>query len=248
MVSDVHGNLTAYEAVLADIEQRGITRVINLGDVVGKGPRGAECIALTQQRCEVTVRGNWDENLGVDQEVSPSKLWWRDRLSEDDRRWLRELPFHHDIVLSGRRVRMFHASAEGVFTRVRPQHTEDEFRGMFAATEATGDGPLPTVAVYGDVHQAYVSVRFGLTLVNVGSVGNALDEPQAAYVILEGVPGDDVTWPFGIQVVRLAYDLERELREAAALGNPLQEAYAMELRHAIFRKTAARQGLIAPLH
>lgn len=40
VVSDVHGNLTAFEAVLADIDARGITRVVNLGDVVGKGPRG----------------------------------------------------------------------------------------------------------------------------------------------------------------------------------------------------------------
>ena len=56
VVSDVHGNLTAYEAVLADIDARGITRVVNLGDVVGKGPRGAACVALTQERCEATVR------------------------------------------------------------------------------------------------------------------------------------------------------------------------------------------------
>ena len=58
-ISDVHGNLTAYRAVLADIASRGITRVINLGDIVGKGPRGAECTALTRARCEATVRGNW---------------------------------------------------------------------------------------------------------------------------------------------------------------------------------------------
>ncbi len=41
VISDVHGNLTALEAVLADIDTRGITRVFNLGDVIGKGPRGS---------------------------------------------------------------------------------------------------------------------------------------------------------------------------------------------------------------
>ncbi len=60
VISDVHGNVTALEAVLADIEARGITRVLNLGDVVGKGPRGSEAIKLTRETCEVTVRGNWD--------------------------------------------------------------------------------------------------------------------------------------------------------------------------------------------
>ena len=59
VISDVHGNVTALEAVLADIEARGITRVLNLGDVVGKGPRGAEAIKRTRDTCEVTVRGNW---------------------------------------------------------------------------------------------------------------------------------------------------------------------------------------------
>jgi predicted phosphodiesterase len=44
VISDIHGNVTALRAVLADIEARGITRVVNLGDVVGKGPRGSEAV------------------------------------------------------------------------------------------------------------------------------------------------------------------------------------------------------------
>lgn len=65
IISDVHGNLTAYRAVLDDLERRGITRVLNLGDLVGKGPRGAECIELTQERCEVTVP-----------RCTPRLAWW----------------------------------------------------------------------------------------------------------------------------------------------------------------------------
>ena len=61
LISDVHGNLTALEAVLADIDARGITRILNLGDYVGKGPRGADVIELCQDRCEVNIRGNWDD-------------------------------------------------------------------------------------------------------------------------------------------------------------------------------------------
>ncbi len=60
VLSDVHGNLTAFEAVLADIEARGITRVFNLGDVVGKGPRGSEAIALHPR----AVRGDGARQLG----------------------------------------------------------------------------------------------------------------------------------------------------------------------------------------
>ena len=50
IISDVHGNVTALEAVLADIQARGITRVVNLGDVIGKGPRGSERYGWSVQR------------------------------------------------------------------------------------------------------------------------------------------------------------------------------------------------------
>ncbi|WP_275693226.1 metallophosphoesterase [Nocardioides sp. TF02-7] len=63
LISDVHGNLTALEAVLADIEARGIERVLNLGDYVGKGPRGREVVDRCRERCEVNLLGNWDDFL-----------------------------------------------------------------------------------------------------------------------------------------------------------------------------------------
>ena len=47
LISDVHGNLTALEAGLADIDARGISRIFNLGDYVGKGPRGREAVSYT---------------------------------------------------------------------------------------------------------------------------------------------------------------------------------------------------------
>ncbi|GAB3811728.1 hypothetical protein GCM10028820_03450 [Tessaracoccus terricola] len=63
LISDVHGNLTALEAVLADIAARGITRVLNLGDTAGKGPRGEAAVRRCREVCEVNVRGNWDDFL-----------------------------------------------------------------------------------------------------------------------------------------------------------------------------------------
>lgn len=63
VISDLHGNLTALQTVLADVDARGISRIVNLGDNVGKSPHGREVIALCQQLCEVNVRGNWDDFL-----------------------------------------------------------------------------------------------------------------------------------------------------------------------------------------
>ena len=113
LISDVHGNLTALEAVLADIDSRGITRIFNLGDYVGKGPRGREVVALCQERCEVNLLGNWDDFVpDPDREFQNDDLtWWNDELGPGQGAWLRGLDFNHDFWLSGRRVRLFHAKS-----------------------------------------------------------------------------------------------------------------------------------------
>lgn len=244
VVSDVHGNLTAYEAVLGDIDRRGIERIVNLGDFVGKGPRGADVVELSRDRCQVNVRGNWDDFLpGDPQAFSEPIRWWRDELKPEQLAWLAVLPLSHDLLLSGRRVRLFHASASSVHTRVRFRHTEAEFHGMFATTALTGDGPPPSVVGYGDIHDTYLEVRQGRTLFNAGSVGNALDEPTAAYVVLEGVLGSPEPAPFGIQFARVPYDIEAEIAVARERGMPEVEEYAVELREGVYRGVwRGRQG------
>jgi protein phosphatase len=233
VVSDVHGNLTAYQAVLADIDARDITRIVNLGDVVGKGPRGAECVRLTRERCEATVQGNWEAFLSTGAD-GPAAWWW-DRLDPDQQLWLAGLPFHHDLVLSGRRVRMLHASPQGVFSRVSYRHTPEQYAGMFVNTEHTGAGPEPTCVLYGDIHGTYLEGDDNQTLVNVGSVGNPLDATTASYVVLEGVADSPAPAPFGIHFVRVPFDTEAEIEVAFASGMPEAEEYAIELRTGLYR-------------
>ncbi|GAA1991835.1 metallophosphoesterase family protein [Isoptericola halotolerans] len=235
IISDVHGNLTALETVLADIASRGVGRIVNLGDDVGKGPRGSAVVDRTEQVCEVNVRGNWDDFLPqIPDDGAAELVWWRDELRPDQRERIRRRPLSHDLQLSGRRVRLFHASAASVHVRVHVDHTREEFAGMFAATELTGPGPAPDVVGYGDVHAAYQRTRRGRTLFNAGSVGNALDEPSASYAILEGVPGPDPA-PFGLQVVRLPYDIDAELAATRDAGMPQYSAWEQELRTAVYR-------------
>ena len=244
LISDVHGNLTAYEAVLADIAARGITRVINLGDVVGKGPRGAACTALTRERCEATVRGNWEVIVAGDGAPrDQGQVWWRAELSAADRDWLISRPGSLDLQLSGRRVRMLHASPIDEFTRVHRHPSEAEFAMMFAPTPFVGDLPPADVVVYGDIHHAYLKSEREGTLVNVGSVGNPLDEPVPSYAILEGDPDGDAQAPFGVQIVRVPYDVEAEVALAEELGMPQAEEWAIELRTGIHRGAHRRLGL-----
>lgn len=247
IVSDVHGNVTALQAVLADIRERRITRIINLGDVVGKGPRASEAVALTRQACEVTVRGNWDAFIARDV-IQPfsSGQWTRDELTADDLAWLAGLPGTFELVMSGRRIRLFHASQTSEFVRVRVRHSADEFRGMFTNTEFTGvfqaagggDSATPDVVGYGDIHSAYLKADEGLTLFNVGGTGNHLDAPSAPYVILEGRTDSLAPGPFSVSFARVGYDIEAEISAARQLGMPDADAYARELLDGIYRGTA----------
>jgi predicted phosphodiesterase len=260
VISDVHGNVTALEAVLADIEARGIVRVVNLGDVVGKGPRGSEAVKLSREACEVTVRGNWDSLIGdweghVGRGTVPrfeAGQWTRDEITDDDAAWLAGLPNAHDLVMSGKRVRLFHASQTSEFVRVRRAHTQDEFRGMFTNTDFTGEfrppvpghvwerGATPDVVGYGDIHGTYLEADEGLQLFNVGAVGNHLDDPSAPYCILEGVTDSLAPQPFSIQFVRVPYDIDAEVAVAHDLGMPGAGAYALELHEGIYRGRGKR--------
>ena len=238
LISDVHGNLTALEAVLADIERRGIERTFNLGDYVGKGPRGQAVVDRCREVCEVNILGNWDDFLpDPDREHDSEGLrWWKKELREDQWAWLRGLPFCHDFLLSGRQIRLFHASSTSVHRRIRFDHDEAQYIEMFANTEATGDGPIPTVVGYADTHDPFYETQLrGRTLFNTGSVGNCMGDPTPLYCILEGVVDSPDPAPFSLAFVRVPYDVEAELAHAREVGAPEYEGYESELRHGIYR-------------
>lgn len=70
VISDIHGNLLALEAVLRDIERAGADAILCLGDVVGYGPEPAECLELVRRTCRVVIRGNHEDALADDAALS----------------------------------------------------------------------------------------------------------------------------------------------------------------------------------
>lgn len=234
VLSDTHGNLTAYETVLADIDARGIDRIFHLGDIAGKGPRGNACANLTRSRCEGTVLGNWDVFLLSEDSttLSDSARWIRDELSESNREWMAQLPFSIDLELAGTNVRLFHASSDDVFHRLYPSINGEEWNDQFRNTVSTGDAsPPPTVVVYGDIHHAWSRTMDGRTLINCGSVGNPLDETTASYIVLDDSTGQ-LTW----ELVRVPYDIETELAVARELQMPGYKPWEHELRTAEYAR------------
>ena len=236
IISDIHGNVPALEAVLEDIEARGIETVYCLGDLIGKGPAGDKAIDLVRRRCAAVVRGNWDEYVLRETESESEVLrWHREVIGPDRIAWLCTLPFMIEFVLSGRLVRLFHASPRSAHERIQPW---DELRQRLSLFEPSPQCSRPAradIAGYGDIHNAYVQHLEGRTLFNAGSVGNPLDLPAASYAILEGEPGCESPAPWSIQFIRVPYDIELAVREAREAGMPELAEYERELRTARYR-------------
>jgi protein phosphatase len=234
VISDIHGNIPALEATLDDIKSRGIHRIFCLGDLVGKGPHSAEAVDSCRAECEVVIRGNWDDFICAETE-RPSLRWHRRRLGHERLAYLAGLPGTIDFRMSGKQVRLFHASHIGVYHRVRMNDSQDVQAEMFTNTEFTGYAFEPDVAGYGDIHRAFLKSFQGTILFNVGSVGNPLDQTQASYAILEGAYGAEQAGAFSVQLVRVPYDIELAIRQAEEEAMPDLAAYADELRTARYR-------------
>ena len=108
LISDIHSNIEALQAVFDDIARRSVRRVICLGDVVGYGPNPCECLDMVIERCEACICGNHDQavfyepysfNIGAER----AALWTRQVLENEsnnalrNRRWefLGKLPVKH---------------------------------------------------------------------------------------------------------------------------------------------------------
>jgi predicted phosphodiesterase len=212
IVSDVHGNLTALEAVVDDLASRGVERVVHGGDLALAGCQGAEVIDTIRELGWPGIVGNTDELLwrpeerAVQLERAPalapllSMLFdtyapaTTEMLGEERISWLRNLPAEHR---EGDELALVHASPGDLWRAPAPDADDDEFAATYGPLEAT-------TAVYGHIHRPFVRrVGSSLTVVNSGSVGNPFDEdPRAGYAVIEGD---------GAEIIRVDYDLEREL-------------------------------------
>jgi predicted phosphodiesterase len=233
LISDIHGNIPALEAVLGNIRQRGIKRIFCLGDLVGKGPYPEKAIDICREVSEMIIRGNWDEVIGRGVE-HPMFTWQIKRLDKTRLDYLKELPNTIDFLFSGRKIRLYHASQQGVMYRVQRNDAESKQLEMFDNTDFTGNTFEPDIIGYADIHIIFLKQFQDKILFNTGSVGNPLDYPQASYVVLEGNFGAGAAGAFSINIMRVPYDIELAIQQAEAEGIPDVERYADELRTGVY--------------
>ncbi len=232
VISDIHGNMPALEAVLEDIENRYIKRIVCLGDLAGKGPSSAEVVDKIREQCEVVLKGNWDHYM-TEEECNDVIIWHQKKLGVERLKYLKELPMYQEFYMSGKLLRLCHASPNDLFHRVYPSTELSKRLKLFEAT--------PTLMLeadvvgYGDIHGAHINHFQGKTLFNVGSVGNPLDIPQASYGIIEGKLEEEKLKPFTISLVRVPYDIDLAISQVNTTDMPEKQEYINELKTAIYR-------------
>lgn len=234
VISDIHGNMPALEAVLEDIRRRGITRIFCLGDMVGKGPHSDLAVDRIREQCEQIVKGNWDEFITEETKFEAIR-WHQQVLGQERMDYLLELPFCIEFVMSGKLIRLFHASPRSLYERIYPWDEEEKRASLLASSEHCRAKKIADVAGYGDIHTAFVQHIEDKTLFNTGSVGNPLDITQASYAILEGEYNQAEPAPFSISLIRVPYDIELAIRQAEEINMPALEPYIIELRTGRYR-------------
>jgi diadenosine tetraphosphatase ApaH/serine/threonine PP2A family protein phosphatase len=214
LISDIHGNLEALEAVLTDIAGQRINEIFCIGDLVGYGPNPCECIDLVMANCRVTLLGNHDQAIVSDltRSKSPAGLadprtWTqlndpRDRGRNDVRKaFLSHLPRTYEIGP----YQFVHGSprnplAEYVFPEdvYNPRKMERLFL-LVGHYCFQGHTHIPGIITGSFEYLAPADINGEYCLgeeklmINVGSVGQPRDgDPRACYVILSEEPADGI--------------------------------------------------------
>ncbi|HYZ20396.1 MAG TPA: metallophosphoesterase family protein [Gaiellaceae bacterium] len=226
LISDLHGNLPALEAVLAELENESLDQLVCLGDVA-VGPYPAKTIArLRGVECQ-TLQGNWDDWLahGIPDlggthgaRLVEQGRWWGDQLSAGDRAYLDALPASLEVPFDGGAVYCFHGSPRSHSDAIHPETSDAELQEMLGAR------PEPLLAG-GHTHIQLARPYGHSILVNPGSVGLPFERwpptdgtrvlPWAEYAILESQDGE-----VSIDLRRVSYDVRPLLEETLASGVP----------------------------
>lgn len=225
-ISDIHSNLDALQAVLADIKSEKVRDIISLGDIVGYGPEPGECLRLVRENCAATVLGNHEAMLLMldtiaEDDMHPSirdpLVLAGEQLSPDDFAWLRASA----LVLDMDKIAATHSSLHQPLSFPYISTSRDAVKNFAAQTRWA-------VSFHGHTHQPCTweqgggffepredPVRLAPDIkyaVNAGSVGQPRDgDTRACYVIYE--PGTGL-----LLHRRVSYDIGKAVKRFQKAG------------------------------
>jgi putative phosphoesterase len=213
--SDVHGNLPALEAVLADIDGRGILTVICLGDLVGYGPFPNEVAQLIRERGIPTIMGNYDQGIGFSlgdcgcvyktdeqrAEGAVSLAWTDEATTGETRGYLRTLEDRLLLDTPAGELLAVHGSPRRINEYLFADRPESAMARM------ARDNSFRAI-IFGHTHVPYVREVEGTAFVNVGSAGRPKDgDWRVCYALID--PDGPSADRLSVEFVRVAYDHAR---------------------------------------
>lgn len=231
IISDVHSNLAALDAVLADAEGRGAEAIWNLGDTVGYGPDPNGVVARLAEAGAVSVLGNHDAaatgRIGTEwfnRLAAEAAEWTRDALEAETAAYIDGLS---EVVREGDWT-LVHGTLRGPIWEylITEEAAEGHFERQETPYSAVGHTHVPlrvrhgTRGVEGDtpVEGEEVALAEGPLCVNPGSVGQPRDgDPRASYALVDGEAGT-------VTHHRVGYDLAETQRRMGEAGLPRELA------------------------
>lgn len=220
LISDIHANLHALDAVLADIDGRAdIAAVYHLGDLVGYSAFPNEVVDRLRARAIAGIAGNYDSTVGSDYQhcgcrvESPSQEalahtsyeFTRRAVTATTKAYLATLPFSLELRpfgghVKGPRVVLVHGTPT-LNTVYWTHDRDDAFCLMMAGKLGLTAGD---VVAFGHTHKPWHRVVDGIHFINTGSVGRPKDgDPRAGYVVVDFAGGAP-----RVEFVRVAYDID----------------------------------------
>jgi predicted phosphodiesterase len=239
LISDIHANLPALAAVLADIDRRDIRTIYHLGDLTGYAPWPNEVVSALRERGIPGIAGNYDSTVATDyqhcgcraetereEELSHiSYEWTRVHVTPETKSYLASLPFRMDIRpfgghLSGPTITLVHGNQT-----LNTVYVTEDRPDSFLEKMASGIGARAgDVICFGHTHNPWRREVEGVQFVNTGSVGRPKDGDRRACYVTLAVDSSGIRGEF----VRVSYDVEAAA--AAIIASELPNEFANVLR------------------
>lgn len=225
LIADIHGNLPALMALEQDLKARGITDIICMGDMAGKGPSGGAAIEWCRKNCRIVLLGNHEDYMIRGVYHYPQYL---EEIGESRLEYLKTLPLSCKLWISGYRIHLFHGRP--LCKLVGPIPTPQQIRQMFTAVQ---DDIEPNFVGYADIHRhtrCDFSAGEGKSLFNVGSVGSNYSENTCNYTVITGEMDKKERSAFSMEFISVPYDTKAAVENAKSCGwLPILDDYVYEI-------------------